>query len=51
MFYTPEIHFLNGAILAGGSMNKQQFEDDVVNTVCKACVTAGIDHRKAGDRA
>jgi 4-hydroxy 2-oxovalerate aldolase len=49
--YRPEIKVLDCTIRDGGLMNNHLFDDNIVKTVYKACVEAGIDYMELGYKA
>lgn len=49
--YRPEIKVLDCTIRDGGLMNDHNFNDEIVKSVYKACVEAGIDYMELGYKA
>ena len=46
--YRPEIKVLDCTIRDGGLMNDHRFTDDLVRSVYKTCVAAGVDYMELG---
>lgn len=49
--YRPEIKVLDCTIRDGGLMNNHQFSDELVKTVYRSCIEAGIDYMEMGYKA